>query len=153
MLRTQKAKSGQSRDNSAAAARLLGLKPEVGSSSSAASNVPEAASLSPGQVTSTSPSLPETEAAEVPHGPGKGKRGRPRKHAPKLPLPPLYVFIRNLLHNPGYNPSVIAWVDDEGGCFKVCRVEEIQTLFEKMTNLFSVPNQKPLLILSLETFF
>merc|ERR1719317_1835266 len=28
---------------------------------------------------------------------GKGKRGRPRKHAPKLPLPPLYVFIRNLL--------------------------------------------------------
>ena len=24
----------------------------------------------------------------------KGKRGRPRKHAPKLPLPPLYVFIR-----------------------------------------------------------
>ena len=143
MLRTQKAKSGQSRDNSAAAARLLGLKPEVGSSSSAASNVPEAASLSPGQVTSTSPSLPETEAAEVTgtHGPGKGKRGRPRKHAPKLPLPPLYVFIRNLLHNPGYNPSVIAWVDDEGGCFKVCRVEEIQTLFEKMTNLFSVPNQ------------
>ena len=24
----------------------------------------------------------------------KGKRGRPRKHAPKIPLPPLYVFIR-----------------------------------------------------------
>ena len=68
------------------------------------------------------------------------KRGRPRKHAPKLPLPPLYVFIRNLLHNPGYNPSVIAWVDDEGGCFKVCRVEEIGTLFEKMTKVFSVPD-------------
>ena len=52
-------------------------------------------------------------------GPGKGKRGRPRKHAPKLPLPPLYVFIRNLLHNPGYNPSVIAWVEESSGCFKV----------------------------------
>ena len=24
----------------------------------------------------------------------RGKRGRPRKHAPKIPLPPLYVFIR-----------------------------------------------------------
>ena len=138
MLRTQKAKSGQTRDNSVVAERLLGLKPEI--SSSSASNVPEAASLSPGHVTSTSPSLAETEAAEVPHGPGKGKRGRPRKHAPKLPLPPLYVFIRNLLHNPGYNPSVIAWVDDEGGCFKVCRVEEIGTLFEKMTNVFLVPD-------------
>ena len=140
MLRTQKAKSGQTRDNSVVAERLLGLKPEISSSSSSASNVPEAASLSPGHVTSTSPSLAETEAAEVPHGPGKGKRGRPRKHAPKLPLPPLYVFIRNLLHNPGYNPSVIAWVDDEGGCFKVCRVEEIKTLFEKMTKVFSVPD-------------
>ena len=24
----------------------------------------------------------------------KSRRGRPRKHAPKIPLPPLYVFIR-----------------------------------------------------------
>ena len=24
----------------------------------------------------------------------KTRRGRPRKHAPKIPLPPLYVFIR-----------------------------------------------------------
>ncbi len=38
----------------------------------------------------------------------KGKRGRPRKHAPKIPLPPLYVFIRNLLHNRAYNPSVVS---------------------------------------------
>ena len=52
-------------------------------------------------------------------GPGKGRRGRPRKHAPKLPLPPLYVFIRNLLHSPGYNPSVVSWVDEDTGCFKV----------------------------------
>ena len=54
-------------------------------------------------------------------GPGKGRRGRPRKHAPKLPLPPLYVFIRNLLHSPGYNPSVVSWVDEDTGCFKVIR--------------------------------
>ena len=54
----------------------------------------------------------------------KGKRGRPRKHAPKIPLPPLYVFIRNLLHNTFYNPSVIAWVDEQGGCFKVTNTTE-----------------------------
>merc|ERR1712032_739357 len=52
-------------------------------------------------------------------GATKGKRGRPRKHAPKLPLPPLYVFIRNLLHSPAYNPSTVAWVDESAGCFKV----------------------------------
>ena len=65
-----------------------------------------------------------TSASQSPapaHDPGKGRRGRgrPRKHAPKLPLPPLYVFIRNLLHSPGYNPSVISWVDEDSGCFKV----------------------------------
>ena len=49
----------------------------------------------------------------------KGKRGRPRKHAIKIPLPPLYVFIRNLLHNRFYNPRVVSWVCEyqvkEGG--------------------------------------
>ena len=48
------------------------------------------------EVETTSSSL----AAEGRHS--KGKRGRPRKHAPKIPLPPLYVFIRNLLHNQGW---------------------------------------------------
>ena len=77
---------------------------------------------SPSSSLSPNPSSTNHQRSESPslfNGPGKGKRGRPRKHAPKLPLPPLYVFIRNLLHNPGYNPSVIAWVDDEIGCFKV----------------------------------
>ena len=33
----------------------------------------------------------------------KSRRGRPRKHAPKIPLPPLYVFIRYPKpRNPGY---------------------------------------------------
>jgi len=63
---------------------------------------------------------------------GKGKRGRPRKHAPKLPLPPLYVFIRNLLHNPAYNPSVVAWVDDDGGCFKVTNTTEFAKTWGRM---------------------
>jgi len=63
---------------------------------------------------------------------GKGKRGRPRKHAPKLPLPPLYVFIRNLLHNPAYNPSVVSWVDDEGGCFKVTNTLEFAKTWGRM---------------------
>ena len=76
---------------------------------------------SPQSSSSPTPSSSHPQRSESPllGLPGKGKRGRPRKHAPKLPLPPLYVFIRNLLHNPGYNPSVIAWVDDEAGCFKV----------------------------------
>ena len=34
-----------------------------------------------------------------------GKRGRPRKSVRKLSTPPIYVFIRNLLHNVAYNPS------------------------------------------------
>ena len=34
-----------------------------------------------------------------------GMRGRPRKSVRKLRTPPIYVFIRNLLHNVAYNPS------------------------------------------------
>ena len=49
----------------------------------------------------------------------KGRRGRPRKNAIKIPLPPLYVFIRNLLHNRSYNPRVVSWVSEAQGIFKV----------------------------------
>ena len=125
MLRTQKTKSGQTRDHgSGRLPGLLGARPEVSPASAPASSSMSRAptSESPVQVTSTSPGQPgdpEAGPEVTGPGPGKGKRGRPRKHAPKLPLPPLYVFIRNLLHNPGYNPSVIAWVDQGGGCFKV----------------------------------
>ncbi len=42
-------------------------------------------------------------------GGSSSRRGRPRKHAVKIPLPPLYVFIRNLLHSRAYNPRVISW--------------------------------------------
>jgi len=42
------------------------------------------------------------------------------------------VFIRNLLHNPGYNPSVIAWVDDVGGCFKVTNTLEFAKTWGRM---------------------
>ena len=48
-----------------------------------------------------------------------GKRGRPRKHEPKIPLPPLYVFIRNMLHNDAYNSKVVSWVNEVSGVFKV----------------------------------
>ena len=68
----------------------------------------------PHQPSEASPSSPLSKNSPI-----KGKRGRPRIHAPKLPLPPLYVFIRNLLHNPGYNPDVVSWVDISNGCFKV----------------------------------
>ena len=44
----------------------------------------------------------------------KGKQGRPRKHAPKVPLPPLYVFICIwlLIQNNTYNPRVVSWLDE-----------------------------------------
>ena len=38
--------------------------------------------------------LEDEEDEDEGGGQAKGKRGRPRKHAPKIPLPPLYVFIR-----------------------------------------------------------
>lgn len=50
---------------------------------------------------------------------GNGRRGRPRKHAPKVPLPPIYVFIRNLLYNRYYNPRVVSWVNESYGIFRV----------------------------------
>jgi Ets-domain len=50
---------------------------------------------------------------------GNGKRGRPRKHAPKVPLPPIYVFIRNLLYNRYYNPRVVSWVNESFGIFRI----------------------------------
>lgn len=37
----------------------------------------------------------------------KSKLGRRKKRKPKISLPPLYVFIRNLLHNNFYNPQVV----------------------------------------------
>lgn len=99
----------------------------------------ENSSASGDQVSSTGITMdhmddsPERLQEQAPHFTAtKGKRGRPRKHAPKLPLPPLYVFIRNLLHNPAYNPSVVAWVDDVEGCFKVTSTTEFARTWGKM---------------------
>ena len=83
------------------------------------------------QCSSSLPHAP-SDPVDGPALPSKGKRGRPRKHAPKLPLPPLYVFIRNLLHNTSYNPSVIAWVDHESGCFKVNNTLEFARTWGRM---------------------
>jgi len=55
---------------------------------------------------------------------GVGKRGRPRRHAIKVPLPPIYVFIRNLLHNEYYNPRVVSWVNESFGVFRVNNTNE-----------------------------
>lgn len=62
----------------------------------------------------------------------KGKRGRPRKHAIKIPLPPLYVFIRNLLHNRFYNPRVVSWVCEYQGIFKVNNTVEFARTWGRM---------------------
>ena len=64
---------------------------------------------------------PYSAASPFPGGDvnGNGRRGRPRKHAPKVPLPPIYVFIRNLLHNRYYNPRVVSWVNEAYGIFRV----------------------------------
>ena len=77
-------------------------------------------------VSSSTSALPLLEQGE------RVKRGRPRKHAPKVPLPPLYVFIRNLLHSPAYNPSTVAWVDEESGCFKVTSTSEFARTWGRM---------------------
>ena len=58
------------------------------------------------------------------NGVNKGKRGRPRKHAPKIPLPPLYVFIRNMLLNRSYNPKTVSWVNEASLVFKVNNTAE-----------------------------
>ena len=42
-----------------------------------------------------------------------------RQHRARTPLPPLYIFLRNLLHNLYYNPAVVTWVDQSSGCFRV----------------------------------
>ena len=39
----------------------------------------------------------------------------------QVTIPPLYIFIRNLLYNPEYNPSVVAWVSGEEGSFRVTK--------------------------------
>lgn len=54
----------------------------------------------------------------------KSQRGRPRKPATKVPLPPIYVFIRNMLHNHAYNPHVISWVHEAAGVFKINNTSE-----------------------------
>ena len=62
----------------------------------------------------------------------RGKRGRPRKHAIKIPLPPLYVFIRNMLHNDFYNPRVIGWVSEAQGVFKVTNTVDFAQTWGRM---------------------
>ena len=64
--------------------------------------------------------------------PIRGKRGRPRKHAIKIPLPPLYVFIRNMLHNDSYNPRVIGWVSEAQGVFKVTNTVDFAQTWGRM---------------------
>ena len=95
------------------------------------SSAPPGADRSPPVSPQTAP--PSSASASC-----KGKRGRPRKHAPKLALPPLYVFIRNLLYNPGYNPAVIAWVDYKEGCFKVGSPTELNINSNKSSCMFSL---------------
>lgn len=79
-----------------------------------------------------SPSEQSPQSSGLPDPSIKGKRGRPRKHAPKIPLPPLYVFIRNMLHNKVYNPRTISWVNETSGVFKVNNTQEFASTWGKM---------------------
>jgi hypothetical protein len=40
--------------------------------------------------------------------------------------------VRNLLHNPAYNPGVVTWVDESTGCFKVTSTTEFAKTWGKM---------------------
>ena len=116
--------------------------PSENISSSEAQEPPPLLNISP-----YSPAVPAEGDVEVPGGPssvgssgsaGKavpgagGKRGRPRKHEPKIPLPPLYVFIRNMLHNTSYNPKIISWVNETAGVFKVNNTAEFARTWGRM---------------------
>jgi hypothetical protein len=47
--------------------------------------------------------------------------------------------IRNLLHNPAYNPGVVTWVDEPSGCFKVTSTTEFAKTWGKMkSNRYTV---------------
>ncbi len=70
------------------------------------------------------PDSTEAAAAGAAGDPSKSRRGRPRKHAVKIPLPPLYIFIRNMLHSCAYNPRVVIWVNESSGVFKVTNTSE-----------------------------
>ena len=62
----------------------------------------------------------------------KVKLGRPPKRAPKMSLPPLYIFIRNLLHNRSYNPQVVSWVNEKDGIFKISNTMEFARTWGRM---------------------
>ena len=58
-------------------------------------------------------------------------------------IPPIIIIIiisiiiilytcRNLLHNNAYNPSVISWVDESVGCFKISNTVEFARTWGKM---------------------
>ena len=51
----------------------------------------------------------------------ESRRGRPRRLPIKVTIPPLYTFIRNLLYNFEYNPSVAAWVNELEGSFRITK--------------------------------
>ena len=41
-------------------------------------------------------------------------------------------MFRNLLHNVTYNPSVISWVDEVAGCFKINNTVEFAATWGRM---------------------
>ena len=49
-----------------------------------------------------------------------------------LARPRLTAVCRNLLHNCGYNPTVIAWVEEELGCFKITSTAEFAETWGRM---------------------
>merc|ERR1719282_804007 len=62
----------------------------------------------------------------------EARRGRPRKYPPKVTIPPLYIFVRNLLYNTGYNPGVVAWVNIEEGSFRITSTQEFARTWGQM---------------------
>ena len=47
-------------------------------------------------------------------------------------FPPVYLFIRNLLHNRHYNPKVISWVCQTQGIFKINHPTDLAKIWGKM---------------------
>ena len=50
-------------------------------------------------------------------------------------LPDLWKFMRNLLHNPQYNPKLIAWENLERGEFRISSLQDFYSLWRRLKRI------------------
>ena len=55
--------------------------------------------------------------------------------APVEPLPGLWTFMRGLLHNPNFNPKLLAWEDVDKGVFRIKELKEFYSVWKELRGL------------------